>query len=69
MPARTDLSENEVNVLLNARHSFGDQALLRRSLIDHRMARRTADGKVYQRIEQAPPADALMLIAAIQRPS
>ncbi|PUB19288.1 DUF2087 domain-containing protein [Yoonia sediminilitoris] len=65
LPARTDLSEKQVNAILNAGHSFGDHALLRRSLVDHRMVQRTKDGKIYRRIEQAPPPDAKALMAAI----
>lgn len=69
LPARTDLTEKQINAAMNTRHSFGDPALLRRSLIDHRMATRTIDGKTYRRIEQAPPAEGLALIQAVQRPS
>lgn len=69
IPAKQDLTEKEVNAILKARHAFGDHALLRRSLIDHRLAKRTPDGKTYRRIEQAPPPDAQALIAAVYRPS
>lgn len=65
LPARTDLSEKEVNAILKAGHGFGDHALLRRSLIDHRLVTRTANGKIYRRIEQAPPPDAAALIAQV----
>ncbi len=70
LPARTDIPEKEVNAVMNARHSFGDHALLRRSLIDHRMITRTTDGKIYRRIEREPPEEALTLIRSLgQRPS
>lgn len=69
LPARSDMSEAQVNAILKAGHSFGDHALLRRSLIDHRLVKRTTDGKTYRRIEQAPPPDAIALIGAVQRPS
>lgn len=65
LPARTDLSEAQVNAVLKAGHNFGDHALLRRSLVDHRLVVRTNDGKVYRRIEQAPPPDAATLITMI----
>ncbi|WP_342075924.1 DUF2087 domain-containing protein [Yoonia sp. SS1-5] len=65
LPPRADLSEKEVNAILKAGHSFGDHALLRRSLIDHRLVSRTKDGKTYRRIEQQPPPDALHLIGAV----
>ncbi|MEJ6401702.1 DUF2087 domain-containing protein [Yoonia sp. 2307UL14-13] len=69
LPARTDLTEKQINTILTSGNSFGDHALLRRSLIDHRLAERTTDGKTYRRIERAPPPEALQLIAAVQRPS
>jgi hypothetical protein len=68
LPAKQDLTEKQVNAILNARHDFKDHAILRRSMVEHRMLQRTTDGSVYRRIEQAPPADAAYLIAA-QRPS
>lgn len=69
LPARTDLSEADVNAVLKAGHSFGDHALLRRSLIDHKLVQRTTDGKTYRRIEQAPPPAAVALLHVVQRPS
>jgi hypothetical protein len=68
LTAREDMTEKQVNALLNARHSFKDHALLRRSLVDHKMVTLALDGSNYRRIEQAPPEDAAFLIAA-QRPS
>ena len=68
VPSKTDLTEKQVNAILNARHSFKDPAILRRSMVEHRLIWRTNDGSVYRRIEQAPPAEAAALIAA-QRPS
>ena len=68
LPAKQDLSETQVNNVLKSGHSFGDHVLLRRSLIDHKLVSRTIDGKVYRRIEQAPPVAALALIKAVQRP-
>lgn len=69
LPARQDLTEKDVNAVLQAGHSFGDHVLLRRSLIDHKLVTRTIDGKTYRRIEQAPPPEALVLLSAVQRPS
>ena len=68
VPSKTDLTEKQVNAILNARHSFKDPAILRRSMVEHRLLWRTTDGSVYRRIEQAPPPEALSLISA-QRPS
>ena len=64
--ANTDLSEKDVNAVLKAGHSFGDHPLLRRSLIDHKLLTRTIDGKVYRRIERAPPPAAITLISDIR---
>ncbi|SFS12721.1 DUF2087 domain-containing protein [Yoonia litorea] len=68
LPANQDMTEKEVNAILKARHSFKDHAILRRSMVEHRLVKRTTDGSVYRRIEQTPPPEALHLIAS-QRPS
>ena len=57
-----DYREPELNAALKDWHLFGDHALLRRSLIDHRLVERATDGSWYRRIEQAPPAEALAMI-------
>ena len=44
-------TEKEVNARLNALHTFGDWALLRRALFDHRFLGREADGSAYWRTE------------------
>jgi hypothetical protein len=62
MPAGVEMTEPEVNALLRAGHLFGDHVLLRRSLIDHRLVRRSPDCRSYARIEQPPPPEALALI-------
>ncbi|MFB2532590.1 DUF2087 domain-containing protein [Paracoccus sp. p3-h83] len=66
LPARQDQSEPQVNAILKAAHFFGDHALLRRSLIDHRLAERTRDGAVWRRIEQRPDAEALALLSRLR---
>lgn len=65
IPAEQDLSERELNRFIIAAHSFGDHAILRRSLVDARMLARTPDGRMYRRIEKMPPPDAIALLAAI----
>jgi len=65
MPAGQEMTEPEVNAVLRAGNLFGDHVLLRRSLIDHRLMTRSADGRAYRRIEQPPPPEALMLIRAV----
>lgn len=65
IPARRSFSEREVNLLLLDHHAFGDYALIRREMIDSGMMTRTPDGRVYRRIEQAPPPDAVALVRAL----
>lgn len=67
LPAKADLTEPEVNAILKAGSSFGDHVLLRRALIDTRVATRAIDGSSYRRIEQAPPPDAREIIREIRR--
>lgn len=65
MQPRRDYTETALNDLLKAGSSFGDHVLLRRSLIDHGLASRAADGSRYCRIEQPPPEPALAVIRAV----
>ena len=67
IPARTDLSEKEVNAALTAWHTFGDYALLRREMFGRGMLFRTRDCSLYKRIELEPPAEALALIRHMGR--
>ncbi|MGE4297360.1 MAG: DUF2087 domain-containing protein [Desulfovibrionaceae bacterium] len=62
MPPRESLTEPQVNALLEAGHSFGDAALLRRWLCDMHLMTRTRDGREYRRVERQPPPDALELM-------
>lgn len=63
---RRSFSEPDINVLLNAAHSFGDPALLRREMFDRGMLWRTTDGRAYRRIEGKPAALELALIRVIR---
>ena len=65
IPADLRFSEREINQFINESHSFGDHALLRRSMIDAHMLTRTPDGRLYRRIEKKPGPDALALLASI----
>ena len=65
LPDRTDLSEREVNAILRANEVFGDHVLLRRCLIEHRMATRTPDGAVYRRLGRTPDAEERAVIRAL----
>jgi hypothetical protein len=66
LPARVALSEREVNALLAANHRFGDHALLRRELVNHKLLARPNDCSSYRRIEQVPPPAALGLIRQLK---
>ncbi len=65
LPAKRDLSEAEVNEVLQAGEAFGDHVLLRRSLIDGRLVTRTNDGQVYRRLEAAPTPEERQVIRAL----
>ena len=65
IPAEQRFSEREINQFIIDGHTFGDHAILRRSLVDMQMLARTPDGKLYRRIERKPDADAAALLAAI----
>jgi len=65
LPGRCDLTEPEVNAVLQAGEAFGDHVLLRRSLIDHGFVKRTIDGKTYRRVEAAPSAEERSLIRSL----
>lgn len=67
IPAEQRFSEHEINQFIIDAHSFGDHALLRRSMVDARMLARTPDGRLYRRIEKKPDPDALALLSAVAR--
>ncbi|MCC6614721.1 MAG: DUF2087 domain-containing protein [Anaerolineae bacterium] len=43
-------SEREINDLLNAHHTFGDAALLRREMVERGYLQRLKDGSAYWRV-------------------
>ncbi|WP_319470439.1 DUF2087 domain-containing protein [uncultured Pseudodesulfovibrio sp.] len=65
--ARRIYSEYEISELLEQQHLFEDHALLRRELVDHRLVRRTPDGRQYQRIEVQPPAEAVEVFRLLRQ--
>ncbi|WP_285907111.1 DUF2087 domain-containing protein [Pseudodesulfovibrio pelocollis] len=67
IPARTAMTEREVNALIEDAHLFGDHALLRRELVDHGLVTRTPDGRSYTRCERTPPAEAVALLDHLRR--
>lgn len=68
LPRGTVWTERGFNAALHDLHLFGDPAILRRSMAQRGLIWRTADGRAYRRIEQAPPPEAQALIRAL-RPS
>lgn len=48
-----EYSQLEVNEILNSRHTFNDPALLRRELINRKILERSADGRVWRKVEIA----------------
>ncbi len=65
LPSRRDLSERQIGEVIRRLHDFGDHALLRRELVDLRLVDSSQDGRVYRRIERAPPPDAAWLVGMI----
>lgn len=65
LPAGVSLPEREVNARLDAAHTFGDRAMLRRDLLGLGLVTRNADGSDYRRCERPPPAEARALIGRI----
>lgn len=65
IPSRRLLDEPAVNAVIDGWHTFGDRAILRRSLIEHGLARRSPDGREYRRTEIAPPPEVQALIRLI----
>ncbi|MEO7224329.1 MAG: DUF2087 domain-containing protein [Devosia sp.] len=66
-PAREVMDERGISAWLNARHLFGDAALLRRTMVTMGLVTRTQDGREYRRVEQKPPAELVSLLARLER--
>jgi hypothetical protein len=67
VPPHRTFTERELNGILAELHAFGDHALIRRELVNHRLMTRPADCSAYQRIEREPPPEALALIRHLGR--
>lgn len=61
LPARTAMTELELDEQLILNHSFCDHVLLRRWMVDNGLISRTADGTEYRRVETTPPVEAIEL--------
>ena len=68
LPARRIMTESQVNACLEACHTFGDAALLRRMLCDGGLLARTPDCREYRRVEARPEATGRELIRRLGRP-
>ncbi len=62
--ARRSYREPEVNAILNAWHHFGDHAILRRELINHRLMSRKPDCSDYRRLPARPDTEARWFLHA-----
>jgi hypothetical protein len=56
LPLRRELSEADVNRYLDAAHTYGDPATLRRELVNAKLLWRTIDGRVYRKLAARPEA-------------
>lgn len=62
--ARRDYTEKEVNAILNAQHTFGDPATLRRELVNMKLLGRESDCSRYWKEPRRPDADTRAFLAA-----
>ena len=60
IPPDTTYSEREFNALLNALHTFGDPATLRRELFDHYLIDRDKEGRNYSLPPERPGVETLI---------
>lgn len=66
LPADQAMTEREISAELNARHLFGDAAILRRTLWELKLVTRSLDGSAYRRVGQQPGPEARALIRALR---
>jgi len=62
--ARRDYTEKEVNAILNAQHTFGDPATLRRELVNMKLLGRESDCSRYWKEPRRPDADTRAFLSA-----
>ena len=65
-PARDVMDERGISAWLNARHNFGDPAILRRTMVTMGLVTRTQDGREYRRVERKPPLELGPLLARLE---
>jgi hypothetical protein len=61
---RRDYTEKEVNTILNAQHTFGDPATLRRELVNMKLLGRESDCSRYWKEPRRPDADTRAFLRA-----
>ena len=64
---RRSYTEAEVNRVLQAWHTYGDHATLRRELIDHQLMTRKDDCSEYRKLAQWPDDEAQGLLRALRK--
>lgn len=64
--SKDTMTERQISQALTAMHSFGDPAILRRTLWELRLVNRTPDSTAYTRVERPPTLEARALIRALQ---
>lgn len=64
---RRKYTENEVNLVLNAHHTFGDQATLRRELINMKLMGRESDCSQYWKEPVRPSEEAQQFLRALRQ--
>lgn len=62
--ARRDYTEKEVNAIVNAQHTFGDPATLRRELVNMKLLGRESDCSRYWKEPRRPDADVCAFLQA-----
>lgn len=65
--ARRKYTEKEVNQVLNAHHTFGDQATLRRELVNMKLLGRKSDCSEYWKEPMRPSADVQEFLRAMRQ--
>jgi hypothetical protein len=62
--ARRPYTEKEVNSIIDANHTFGDYATLRRELVNMKLLGRTSDGREYWKEPRRPDAEVRAFLQA-----
>lgn len=65
LPRGRAMGEREISAALDARHGFGDAAILRRTMVETGLLSRNQDGSGYRRQTQSPPPEAQALLKAV----